>query len=535
MSDPDRSRVHPETVRLIAMTTTPSACCRLLERLSRELPAVEVVGVVYAAPLGPVPGDSRTMGSRVVRRLRQAAVSVGDRVLGALQASRVRVGPGDMDPEALGHTCRERGWALLRCADLDACATLKFLDAARTDLGLVIGPLVIPAALGGCPSLGWIRVQHDLEGANVPPQVGLTVLRLGDGINPSVILRRAELGVQPYDTPVSLRLKTSVMADDLIVDTVRDLLAGPANDWKPISSVMTSGDTGAGGTPSTVPAANRTRYWPPRGRPAWKLLVRSSLYTWYLPARNWLRRLRRRFPVVILYHHLISDRPHPMGIPTEAFLAHVRYLKRHYRVLSLPEAVALLESGRVTEPTAVLTLDDGYADNFLNLRAVLRMEPTPVTFFVCSDLILHGGRFPVDVADGRDDFRPLTPDELRVLAAEGVEIGSHTRTHFDCGSSDVERLRSEIIGSGEDLAKILGRPITCFSFPLGHRHNVSPEAAQIARACYTRYCSADGGLNWPGDDDRDLRRIPHPADLWELELALQGVLGFTARLGTPEG
>jgi peptidoglycan/xylan/chitin deacetylase (PgdA/CDA1 family) len=458
------------------------------------------------------------------------AVTAVHRVLAALQASRVRPGPGDMESEALGRTCRERGWALLTGADLDACEIRKFIDAARADLGLVIGPVVVPAVLGSYPSLGWVCVEHDLEGVavggpEVPLQVELTVRRLGDGVNRSAILRRAELGVQPYDTPVSLHLKASVMADDLIVDTVRDLLAGQVT-WL---------DTRTGGTCSTRPAAKRTRYRPHRGRPAWKLLVRSSLYAWYLPARNWVRRLRRRFPVVILYHHLISDRPHPMGIPTEAFLAHLRYLKRHYRVLALGEAVALLESGRVAEPTAVLTFDDGYADNFLNLRAVLRMEPAPVTLFVCSDLILQGGRFPMDVADGRDDFPPLTPDELRVLAAEGVEIGSHTRTHFDCGSSDVERLRSEIIGSGEDLAKILGQPITYFSFPLGRRDNLSPEAAQIARACYTRYCSADGGLNWPGDGDRDLRRIPHPADLWELELALQGVLGFTSRLGTREG
>jgi len=509
-----------------------------------------VVGIVYARPPGPEFGDIATAGHRLLRRIRQALIEAGDVILRALHASRGRhVGAGDMDPDTLGRACRERGWALLMNADLQAAETLTFVREVRADLGLALGLPVVPPALCELPRLSCISVQPSLGGESpgqtelglgttpdVPSQIGVTVLRLGDTVHTSAVLRRATLDVQPYDTRVSLGLKAAVVGDDLVVETVRDLLSGPAIGTPHDRTTVASADSPRVASPSARPPDQRPRrYRAPRGRPAWKLLVRSTLYAWYLPARNWQRRLRKRFPIVILYHHLISDRPHPMGIPTEAFLAHLLYLKRHYRVLSLSEAVTLLESGQVAEPTVVLTLDDGYADNFLNLRAALRMEPTPVTFFVCSDLILHGGRFPVDVAEGRHDFRPLTPDELCVLAAEGIEIGSHTRTHFDCGTSDVERLRSEIIGSGEDLAKILGRPVNRFSFPMGRRDNVSPEAAQIARACYARYCSADGGLNWPGHDDRDLRRIPHPAGLWELDLALQGVLGFTSRLGAPRG
>jgi peptidoglycan/xylan/chitin deacetylase (PgdA/CDA1 family) len=499
---------------------------------------VEVAGVVQVLPVRPEPGDLPTLGSRVVRRLRRTAVNVADRMLRVLQASSMRAGPSETDSEALERACRQRGWAVLTATGLHACETLDLVDAARADLGLLLGRVIVPPALAR-PRLGWLRARHDEDGQSSPDfprQVEVTVIRPGEAGDASAVLRRAELASQPYDTPESLHLKARVIAEDLIVETVRHLVACPAGTSTLDDDLVVSVDSHSGADPSTLTNARRPRrYQPPRGRPVWKLLVRSSLYAWYLPARNWLRRLRQRFPIVILYHHLVSDRPHPMGIPTETFLAHLRYLKRHYRVISLADAMVLLRSGRVSEPTAVLTMDDGYADNFLNLRAVLRQEPAPITLFVCSDLILHGGRFPVDVAEGRDDFRPLTPDELRVLAAEGIDIGSHTRTHFDCGSSDVERLRSEIVGSGEDLAQILGQPVNRFSFPLGHRHNVSPEAAQIAGACYTGYCSADGGLNWPGHDDRDLRRIPHPESLWELELTLQGVLGFTSRLAASGG
>ena len=52
------------------------------------------------------------------------------------------------------------------------------------------------------------------------------------------------------------------------------------------------------------------------------------------------------------------------------FLRQVNYLLRHYRVVSLSEGVELVRTGAVKVPTVAITFDDGYADNFVNLRAV---------------------------------------------------------------------------------------------------------------------------------------------------------------------
>src|SRR5262249_4454967 len=92
-----------------------------------------------------------------------------------------------------------------------------------------------------------------------------------------------------------------------------------------------------------------------------KLCVHSLLGFPWIVSRNWYRRWRGRYPVVILTHHLVSDRPHRMGIPTEDFWRQVRFLQRHYRIVSLSEADRMLRSGRVSAPTVVLTFDDGYA------------------------------------------------------------------------------------------------------------------------------------------------------------------------------
>jgi peptidoglycan/xylan/chitin deacetylase (PgdA/CDA1 family) len=112
------------------------------------------------------------------------------------------------------------------------------------------------------------------------------------------------------------------------------------------------------------------------------------------------------------------------------------------------------------------------------------------------------------------------------MQREGFEIGSHTRTHFDCGSTNIAALREEIVGSKEELQRQLGCPIDYFSFPFGLPKNISAEAMKMAKDAYRYVFSAYGGMNFVsfGNDEQHLRRIPHSSDFWELGLSLQGLL-----------
>src|SRR2546426_1009039 len=63
-----------------------------------------------------------------------------------------------------------------------------------------------------------------------------------------------------------------------------------------------------------------------RCRPAWKLFIETLLLCSPLVvARNWHRRWRGRYPVLIFTHHLVTDRIHRMGLSTEIFWDQVRY------------------------------------------------------------------------------------------------------------------------------------------------------------------------------------------------------------------
>jgi peptidoglycan/xylan/chitin deacetylase (PgdA/CDA1 family) len=237
------------------------------------------------------------------------------------------------------------------------------------------------------------------------------------------------------------------------------------------------------------------------------------------------RRYRRKadFPVMILYHHLVSDRPHRFGVGTSYFLRQVNYLLRHYRVVSLSEAVELIRKGPVKVPTVAITFDDGYADNFVNLRAITEETGVPIGYFIATENISNSTEFGHDGLFSEHGFAPNTWDQVQFLKHSGYEIGSHTRNHADCGSTDQQFLQSEIIGSLEDLKSKLG-PVPHFSFPFGMPQNISPLAVEIACANYENVFSAYGGGNFHSDQQRVIKRGNFPFTVWELELQLQSVL-----------
>ena len=222
-----------------------------------------------------------------------------------------------------------------------------------------------------------------------------------------------------------------------------------------------------------------------------------------------------RAPIMVLFYHRVAD-DHPNGwtISRSLFQQQVEWLSKHTDVVSLSEAQERLRSGHNSRPTTCITFDDGYADNCEFALPYLIANQVPCTYFVASQNMLKQRPFPHDVAAGVD-LAPNTPEQIAQLAAEGVEIGAHTRTHCDLGGIDNPRqLYDEIVGSGDELADVTRRPIRYFAFPYGQLHNMSDAAMRIAEeAGYQGVCSAFGGYNFPGQPDFFLRRIHGDPDM----------------------
>lgn len=244
------------------------------------------------------------------------------------------------------------------------------------------------------------------------------------------------------------------------------------------------------------------------------LLKQAMLAAYYmatLPERRRaaiVRAARQTEPVCVLFYHRVADRhPNPWTMSRAQFAAQLRWMQARFDLVDLAEAQRRIASGRNRWPTACITFDDGYAENLEFALPLLIREKIPCTYFVTTSHVLEGRPFPHDVAAGT----PLPPNslsDLRDLAASGVEIGAHARSHIHLGDVPQEVLEDEIVGSKRELEQALDRQIHYFAFPFGQKADLSTAAFRIAHAAgYQGVCSAHGGYNFPGDDPFYLRRI----------------------------
>jgi peptidoglycan/xylan/chitin deacetylase (PgdA/CDA1 family) len=95
------------------------------------------------------------------------------------------------------------------------------------------------------------------------------------------------------------------------------------------------------------------------------------------------------------------------------------------------------------------------------------------------------------------EYRPLSWDEVRSLAASGVEFGAHTKTHPILSAlTDPEELREEVAGSKARTEAELDRPVLHFCYPNGRMRDIGPAAVEAVRAAGLHTAvTAEPGLN----------------------------------------
>jgi peptidoglycan/xylan/chitin deacetylase (PgdA/CDA1 family) len=535
-------------------SVAPEVLHHLLWRLSLDVPEAQTVGVLYETARPPLSRSKRIR--RFGRLLRdpqflryvghKALESAGVRIEGAVDAALRLIHAAPREPngpaqslDTLVHEWRARGVAFHVTNDLHDAASLAFVRALDADLGLIYGTRILKPALFTIPRRGSINIHKhklpDYRGGGAPgiwemaegcAEQSVTVHRVVEEVDAGAIIGARTFAIEPLDTLESVQLKADVISVDLIVDVLRDEALGRvAEQPQPAGGRLYKGYQ-----PHQQHAIEcrirrtRTRWRPLYVRPFLKRMGRLPLVP-LLAIRNHRRRKAKSFPIIVLFHHLTSDRPKHMALPTTQFLKQVRYLKKHYRIVSLERAVELLRDGNIDVPTVVLTLDDGYAENFKGLRAIAELERVPFTICVCTEHSAERSELAHDVARGERGFPALGWDEIRYLERHGMTFASHTRTHFDCGRGDYARLVEEIGGSKRELEAALGHQVEAFAFPKGMPENIPALANGVALQHYPIVMSAACGPNFaPMHPPMEIRRYGHPDSLLELELQIQELL-----------
>lgn len=200
---------------------------------------------------------------------------------------------------------------------------------------------------------------------------------------------------------------------------------------------------------------------------------------------------------VLCYHEVRPDRKDDIfNVHPEIFRRHIREFKEAgYTFIGVGDLLQGMDGKeRLPEKAALITFDDGYADNYRYAYPILLQERVPAAFFMVSGAV------------GRDNR--MTADELREMQDSGMVIGSHTVRHENLEGMDDEAIDFELRVSKETLEKVLGKPVYALAYPGGKINKnvqdtaekyydmafvakVSPEKSQTA---YTlqRY----GVFNW---------------------------------------
>lgn len=232
---------------------------------------------------------------------------------------------------------------------------------------------------------------------------------------------------------------------------------------------------------------------------------------------------------ILMYHRVLPEHdPLQPGVPTVAMMeAQFKALGHHFKVLPLEDAAQHLYEGTLPPRSAVITFDDGYADNHTLALPILRKHRLTATVFVATGF-LDGGRMFNDtiveavrrLPGGDVDFGWLGLGQQRLndtesrralvahlatrikylepqerdeacrrlarmadgplptnlmmnseqvvdLARKGISIGGHTVNHPILAKVSADTARQELQQNFDALKSLIGHAPACFAYPNG--------------------------------------------------------------------
>jgi peptidoglycan/xylan/chitin deacetylase (PgdA/CDA1 family) len=311
----------------------------------------------------------------------------------------------------------------------------------------------------------------------------------------------------------------------------------------------------------------------PQAEPAYRRILRWALASalHHTGLALLLNRLCPRPGALILFGHRVADDFDDLlgGVPPDLFERQIAWLARHFRFLSMDELVERIHRNKpVPANSVVLTLDDGYVDNYTNALPVLERHRVPATIYLVTDSI-ETGELPwpqrlawVLVRTNRDVLvlnaseqvslplktmpervnalkalkeirkslsmseqlnlfqsvvdqcgvptprgRMLNWDQVREMRRRGITFGSHTVHHPFMNRLPLEDARRELIESKRVIEERLGERVHHFCFPHGSYGEAVGRLAQ--ETGYESYFIS-GGLTRTNDHTRSpfqLRRL----------------------------
>lgn len=242
-----------------------------------------------------------------------------------------------------------------------------------------------------------------------------------------------------------------------------------------------------------------------------------------------LRIFGSRNSISILNYHRVMPQTNicsAHALPPEHFAEHLRWLKRYFKVLPLPEALKLAAQNQLPKNTVVITVDDGFADSYDYVFPLLQQYGMTATFFISTAGLEQGYLWENEIAESirqapdniltikledlnvdistqqtrdtaililtelikyqsmqqrnlsinllmaqtgkpRMDYQFVSRNQLLEMHQAGMTIGAHTVNHPILARESIETASLEIDQSKADLEAIIGTDVDYFAYPNG--------------------------------------------------------------------
>lgn len=166
---------------------------------------------------------------------------------------------------------------------------------------------------------------------------------------------------------------------------------------------------------------------------------------------------------VLMYHYVrpitpkLSISQAIMSVTPENFRKQMTELvDSGYHAITPDDLYFAMASGtKLPDKPVLITFDDGYRGQYEYAYPILAQLGLKATFFVITDY-----------THGKDGY--LTREMLQEMDRSGLmTLASHTRHHAGLTDYKLPTQLDEIVGSKDELQKILGHDVTSFAYPYG--------------------------------------------------------------------
>ena len=207
---------------------------------------------------------------------------------------------------------------------------------------------------------------------------------------------------------------------------------------------------------------------------------------------------------IVMYHYVrnlkYSRFPELKGLDLELFKEQIKFLKNNFNIIRMEDVIAYYTENYVLPENAVLlTFDDGYSDNYLNVFPILQEEKLQGSFFIPAKTFIEHQVLDVNkVHFVKRLLQTVLPEKLRNRIASnmfdkyvglseekfayelyvnyeqikcmkraGMYIGIHGYNHYWLGNLEVEKMQKDIKRALEVMGDMVVSDSWVMNYPYG--------------------------------------------------------------------